>query len=485
MAVTSTTCDSLFARCADLIQHADCLLITAGAGIGVDSGLPDFRGPKGFWGVYPALGRAGLDFQDIANPQAFRDNPRLAWGFYGHRLNLYRKTEPGQVFSILKRIASVMEHRAYIFTSNVDGQFQKAGFTPAQICEVHGSIHHLQCTDNCEGEIWSAKDFRPDVDEAKCLLKNDLPVCPHCGALARPNILMFSDGEWLPWRYVEQQAELDLWKMDRKRGVVIEIGAGTAIPSVRFFSEQQGWPLIRINPTEPDLGGAEGISLQMGGSEALFGIQAALAQRGYFGVIPDQNGGKDDTFDVEALTAIVDEEQKAEQKILQSLGFDWRNLPRIDHGLSRPTGRLTGLKFTLPTGRQIYLNQLYQFGTYSGSLCGLPTYPEYYLIQAVKEAKLHFPNHGMPPAVLEPVIQSGRSPSRREGEEVQEPWLQLPMVCTIAEFDSNEPARDEYEVYSSVLAIWFQDHYGLPDDARTLEQLGNLDWVKHGYDWSP
>ena len=37
-----------YRRCAELIRAADGLLITAGAGIGVDSGLPDFRGPQGF-----------------------------------------------------------------------------------------------------------------------------------------------------------------------------------------------------------------------------------------------------------------------------------------------------------------------------------------------------------------------------------------------------------------------------------------------------
>jgi NAD-dependent SIR2 family protein deacetylase len=69
-------------------------LITGGAGMGVDSGLPDFRGDDGFWKAYPALQQAGVSFRDIAAPDNFRDQPREAWGFYGHRLNLYRKTLP-------------------------------------------------------------------------------------------------------------------------------------------------------------------------------------------------------------------------------------------------------------------------------------------------------------------------------------------------------------------------------------------------------
>ena len=42
-------------QAAELIGRADALLVTAGAGMGVDSGLPDFRGKDGFWREYPAL----------------------------------------------------------------------------------------------------------------------------------------------------------------------------------------------------------------------------------------------------------------------------------------------------------------------------------------------------------------------------------------------------------------------------------------------
>jgi NAD-dependent SIR2 family protein deacetylase len=76
-------------RAADLIDQASALVIAAGAGMGVDSGLPDFRGRSGFWQAYPALASAGLDFSELASPHTFERDPRLAWGFYGHRLQLY------------------------------------------------------------------------------------------------------------------------------------------------------------------------------------------------------------------------------------------------------------------------------------------------------------------------------------------------------------------------------------------------------------
>jgi len=64
----------------------------AGAGMGVDSGLPDFRGDEGFWKAYPPMAKLGIRFSSMANPRWFESDPELAWGFYGHRLNLYRAT---------------------------------------------------------------------------------------------------------------------------------------------------------------------------------------------------------------------------------------------------------------------------------------------------------------------------------------------------------------------------------------------------------
>ncbi|HEY5624492.1 MAG TPA: hypothetical protein VIV14_12090 [Gammaproteobacteria bacterium] len=74
-------------RAAITIAAADHLLITAGAGMGVDSGLPDYRGSDGFWNAYPPLREQRLRWIDLAQPDAFRTMPDLAWGFYGSRLD--------------------------------------------------------------------------------------------------------------------------------------------------------------------------------------------------------------------------------------------------------------------------------------------------------------------------------------------------------------------------------------------------------------
>ena len=263
---------------ASLIEQADALIVAAGAGMGVDSGLPDFRGAERFWRAYPALREAKMDFYKIASPRAFQDLPQLAWGFYGHRLALYRDIVPHAGFDLLKRWGEQKMHGLSVFTSNVDGQFQKAGFDLAQIYECHGSIHHLQCLAPCGDDVWPAQNFVPDVDQDRCWLRNAPPLCPHCGTLARPNVLMFSDWGWIEQRSASQASRQEKWLSQVSRPVVIELGAGTAIPSVRHFSHRVihefGGRLIRINPSEWEVPTRLDVGLPLGALAGLTAISA-------------------------------------------------------------------------------------------------------------------------------------------------------------------------------------------------------------------
>ena len=265
---------------ADLLAQADALIVAAGAGMGVDSGLPDFRGNDGFWKAYPALGRARMAFTSVASPATFRDDPALAWGFYGHRLQLYRDTQPHAGFALLKQWGERMDHGYAVFTSNVDGQFQRAGFDPLRIYECHGSIHHLQCLEPCGPDIWSADGYTPQVDTDACRLLNAAPTCPHCGAMARPNILMFGDWGWNEHRAQTQETRLHALLRKARRPLVIELGAGTAIPSVRHFGQQviqqHNGRMVRINPREPQVASPLDVGLAMGSMAALTAIDSLL-----------------------------------------------------------------------------------------------------------------------------------------------------------------------------------------------------------------
>ena len=127
--------------------------------------------------------------------------------FYGHRLHLYRDTVPHEGFTRLLELSNTKKYGTYVFTSNVDGQ-------------------------------------------------------------------LFGDFAWDYSRTNAQRDRLSRWmdKLEQEgaRLAIVEMGAGTAVPTVRNTSEQISSrfnvPLIRINPRESF--GAE-IPLTMGAMEAL------------------------------------------------------------------------------------------------------------------------------------------------------------------------------------------------------------------------
>ena len=241
-------------RIADLLARADALLVTAGAGMSVDSGLPDFRSAQGLWRAYPPLAKLGLSFEQMAQPRWFASKPEMAWAWYGHRQQLYAQATPHAGHAILLAWAQAMPSGTFVVTSNVDAQFRTAGFDEGLLFEVHGSVHRYQCTKPCGDRVWDAGAPSFAIDLETLTASGELPRCPECGALARPNVLMFNDGDWIDVVARGQRRRFDEWlaSLAGRSIVVIECGAGTAIPTIRRIGEQlsarAGATLVRINP---------------------------------------------------------------------------------------------------------------------------------------------------------------------------------------------------------------------------------------------
>lgn len=277
----------LIAEAAATIARADALIVSAGAGMGVDSGLPDFRGNEGFWRAYPPMKKLGLSFAQMANPRWFSEDPGLAWGFYGHRLALYRHTEPHAGYAILRRLGEARKDGYFVFTSNVDGAFQRAGFDPLRIVECHGAIELMQCMRGCGVGIHEAGSYEPVIDEATFRAQDPLPACKGCGALARPNVLMFGDYGWDSAHTDAQEARFEGFLRELRghasKIVVVECGAGSGVPTVRMMSERLarglGAQLIRINVREPEVPAGH-LGIASGALETLTRIEAALPAPG-------------------------------------------------------------------------------------------------------------------------------------------------------------------------------------------------------------
>lgn len=271
--------DNNIDRVVKILKKSRNLIITAGAGMGVDSGLPDFRSKKGFWRAYPPYEKLNISFYEAANPATFINDPTLAWGFYGHRLNLYRNTKPHKGFYYIQEWIKALSLNFFVITSNVDGQFQKSGIDEDHIYEVHGSIHYLQCIKPCRDEIWENRiDF---IINENTMRSDVIPKCPYCGSIARPNILMFGDFNWISKRSDNQAKNFYsyLSTISYNDTLILEIGAGKAVPTIRHYTAEiahktQGI-IVRINPVDFYID-APHISLPMNALDALKLINNSL-----------------------------------------------------------------------------------------------------------------------------------------------------------------------------------------------------------------
>jgi len=199
--------------------------------------------------------------------------------------------------------------RFFAFTSNVDKHHIKAGFDDEEIHEIHGSIEEWQCSRVCVDTTWNAPQdfyFEIDKDSMKAPLKKqdpnidlknekgwqeNYPRCPYCDDLSRPAILMFEDGLWK--RNAKSEFIYRRWKESVKemikssevKAVILEIGCGLRVPTVRYESESYLRPgnnctLIRINVDFPtsDSHGSNVISIAEKGIIAVQSIDKYITQ---------------------------------------------------------------------------------------------------------------------------------------------------------------------------------------------------------------
>ncbi|CAE8707303.1 unnamed protein product [Polarella glacialis] len=299
------------------LLEAEALLVGSGAGMGVDAGLGTFRGTHA--GVWPPLERHGLDYADVCQPRWFEEDPAFAWAFWGHCDRLYTQTQTHGGYDLVKQWADQVKHKAGAFclTTNIDGHWRKAGWPERALLEKHGSCRLLQCSKPCSDEAWPPADgdVPPLAEECDDRAEEArLPLCPRCGAIARPNVLMFGDSQFAVGQHQLQLARYKDWLQgmrskskfqrrslkgaarrdapERSRGplsglVCVEIGAGVAVATVRREFERlcgfEGARLIRVNPEHTSLPKAlacsgKAVCVPLGAHEALRAIDAVLCK---------------------------------------------------------------------------------------------------------------------------------------------------------------------------------------------------------------
>ncbi len=161
-----------------MVDAAERVTVLTGAGISTDSGLPDFRGPKGLWTRDPAAERASNIDVYVSDPDVRRSNwARRAEGA------LWADVEPNRGHEALVHL----ERRGklhLLITQNVDELHQRAGNSEELVVEIHGTTRKVQCL---------ACDYRDEMEAALARVRagEEDPPCPRCGWLLKAATVSF------------------------------------------------------------------------------------------------------------------------------------------------------------------------------------------------------------------------------------------------------------------------------------------------------
>ena len=217
----------------EAIYTADMILIGAGAGLSTAAGLTysgerfhrlfgDFEKKYGITDIY-----TGGFFPFPSEEER--------WAWWSRHIWYNRYTDAPK--PVYQQLLSIMKGKDYfVLTTNVDHQFQRAGFEKQRLFYTQGDYGLLQCTKPCCQKTWENEDqVREMVEKQKDMrIPTELiPHCPNCGRLMTTNLR--SDDQFVEdegWHEAAQRYEAFTEKARGKKLLLLELGVGMNTPGI-------------------------------------------------------------------------------------------------------------------------------------------------------------------------------------------------------------------------------------------------------------
>jgi NAD-dependent deacetylase len=217
------------------------VVITTGAGISAESGIPTFRGKEGYWTV----GSREYHPQEMATQAAFGQMPREVWRWYLYRKGVCNAAEPNAAHHALVQLEQAFGDRFMLVTQNVDGLHLRAGNSLARTIQVHGNTDYMRPIEGDRTPIAIPSTIRlgredPVSDEVWAqLVSSD-------GRRTRPHVLWFDEYYeeelYRSKSAIDAASECDLF-------VVVGTSGAASIPyHMAAAALQNGATIIDINP---------------------------------------------------------------------------------------------------------------------------------------------------------------------------------------------------------------------------------------------
>jgi NAD-dependent deacetylase len=255
--VSATGPDAALLPAAALLARAERVVVSTGAGISRESGIPTFRDAlDGLWASY--------DPQELATEAGFRSAPARVWSWYAGRRAAIARALPNAGHRALVELEARVPHLTLV-TQNIDGLHAAAG--SRDVVELHGSIRRVRCL---EAGHPFAGELPPYTEGAL----QEPPPCPACGAPLRPDVVWF--GEMLP-----EEAVRRAWREAERAEVLLLVGtSGTVWPAAELplVARRAGARVVEVNPERSELTGFADLFLQGAAGEVLPRLVAAIVR---------------------------------------------------------------------------------------------------------------------------------------------------------------------------------------------------------------
>ncbi|MCM1989389.1 SIR2 family NAD-dependent protein deacylase [Oceanirhabdus seepicola] len=246
----------------EIIDEADYVLIGAGSGLSAAGGL-DYSNKDVFKENYsPFIKKGYKTIWDglVDNWTVTQENKKSYWAYWANHINnIYYKANYTKPYEDLYEL--IKDKNYFIVTTNCDGQFYKGNFDEKKIFAPQGSYGYFQCEKPCSEDVYNNEamidKMLSSFDEDKLIIgEEDVPICPRCGRLLRPNLRVddtFVDKPHLAniddyYEFVESAKNHKI--------VLLELGVGFNTPGIiRFPFEKMTkylneTTLVRFNTTE-------------------------------------------------------------------------------------------------------------------------------------------------------------------------------------------------------------------------------------------
>lgn len=232
-----TDFDDKIALAADRLRDAHAIIIGAGAGLSAAAGL-DYSGPEFKKEFADYIAKYG--FPDLYT-SSFHEFPteEERWARWARHID-YIRFRPGAMPLYKELFELVKDKNYFVITTNVDGQFRKAGFAPDKIFEVQGDYGLMQCAVGCHPKLYSDKETVDNIlahSHNLTVHSEYLPVCPVCGGNmdvhVRKNRFFVHDEAWneAAGRYEDFVSR----NATDRNLVMLELGVGYNTPEIIRF----------------------------------------------------------------------------------------------------------------------------------------------------------------------------------------------------------------------------------------------------------